>query len=423
MNHISSCDVAIVGAGLAGLTAAENLQSQGYHVTVIEAKNQVGGRVLTHHLSDGTHYELGPFSFGNGEQLIWDYIRKFNIEIVQHTQMERVFWFKDREGKLNEKGLFLKGQEQEIPLFQLMNHFRPELEKITEDIPLSLALQQIGASNEAIEWLEANTLAGLLGNGFQTISTHSALAYLKQYDHSTAFYAIKGGNDKLPQAFAKELKGNILLNARLQKIEQLREKCLLKGDSFEIEAKRVIICIPLSEMTKIEFSPSLLLRKQEAIKKISYTFCARMSIIAPLAIFGTSPRGGVFLFSDHLGWFREQTAFQNDPQKTVFNVSVVGDQAEKLSSCSEDWKKSIDDALTKLFPNWDPQAAEYHVHVWKEGYSCFSSNMDELQDSLRQPEGRLHFAGEHTSHKYSSMNGAIESGLRVAKEILSLEGK
>lgn len=424
MHNISSCDFAVIGAGLAGLAAAEHLQSQGYHVKVIDAENRVGGRVFTRHLSDGTHFELGPFSFGNGEQPLWKYIQRFNLAIVQLSQMEKTFWFKDWEGMLSEKGLFLKGQEQEIPLCQLMNHFRPELEKITEDIPLFDAMQRIGASNEAIEWLEANTLAGLLGNGFQTISTHAALAYLKQYDHSTAFYAMEGGNDKLPQAFAKELKGNILLNYRVQKIEQLREKCLLKGDDFEIEAKRVIISIPASGIKKIEISPSFSIRKQKAIQSIPYTVCAQVSIIAPPAIFGTSPRGGVFLFSDRLGWFREQTAFQIDPlKKTVLNVSVVGDQAEKLSASSEEWKKSINEALSKLFPNWDPQAAEYHVNVWKEGYSYFSTKMDELQDSLREPDGRLHFAGEHTSHKYSSMNGAIESGLRVAKEILSLEGK
>jgi len=47
--------------------------------------------------------------------------------------------------------------------------------------------------------------------------------------------------------------------------------------------------------------------------------------------------------------------------------------------------------------------------------------MNELQNSLRKIEGRIHFAGEHTSDKFSSMNGAIESGIRVAKEIQSYE--
>lgn len=419
----SFCDVAVIGAGLAGLTAADHLKSQGYDVKVVEAENWVGGRVLTHHLQDGIHFELGAFSFGDGEKPLWDYIQRFALPIIKQTQMERIFWFKGQAGKINENGFFLKSEEQKIPLYLLMNTFRGQLEKIPEDMPLSDALKYIGASAEAIEWLQVNSMAGLLGNGFQTNSTHAVLAFLKQYDHSTAFYAIQGGNDQLPQAFAKQLKENILLNHRVQKIEQLKDRCILKGEAFTIEAKRVILAIPLSEMKKIEISPSFPLEKQEAIKNIPYTLCARISIIAPPAIFGTPPRGGVFLFSDCLGWFREQTIFQIDPyKKTVLSISVVGDQAEKLLTSREEWKKSIDVALSKLSPNWDPTQAEYYIHVWKEGYSYFSGNMNSLQDSLRKFDGKLHFAGEHTSHKFSSMNGAIESGIRVANEILSCEG-
>lgn len=415
------CEIAVIGAGLAGLTAADHLKSQGYDVKIIEAESRVGGRVLTYHLPDDTHFELGPFSFGDGEQPLWGFVHQFALPIVKHTQMEKIYCFKDCSGKISETGFFLKGQEKEIPLFQLLNTFRIELEKIQEDMPLSDALRQIGASDDAIDWLQANTLIGLLGNGFQTNSTHAALAFLKQYDHSTNFYAIKGGNDQLPQAFAKRLNENILFNHRVQKIEQLKDECILKGETFTIKAKRVIIAIPLPEMLKIKITPSFSLEKQEAIQNIPYTLCARMSIIAPPAIFGVPPRAGVFLFSDNLGWFREQTLFQTDPhKKTVLNISVVGDQAEKLSTSLEEWKKSINDTLSKLYPNWDPKLAEYYPHVWKEGYSYFPPNRY-LQDSLRKVEDRIHFAGEHTSQMFSSMNGAIESGIRVAKEILGSE--
>lgn len=420
MTHLL-CEVAIIGAGLAGLAAADHLKSHGYDARVIEAENRVGGRVLTYHLPDSTYFELGPFSFGDGEQPLWNYVHRFALPIIQHTQMERIFRFKNWTGKMSEKGSFLKEKEQEVPLYLLLDTYREKLEKIAEDMPLYDALRFIGASDNAIEWLQANTPIGLLGNGFQTNSTHAALVFLKQYDSSTAFYAIQGGNDQLPQAFAKQLKENILFNHRVQKVEQLREKCILKGETFTIEAKRVIFSIPLSEIKKIEISPPFSLEKQEAIQNTPYTSCASISIIAPPAIFGV-PRAGVFLFSDCLGWFREQTLFQINPhKKTVLNVSAVGDQAEKLSSSIEEWKKLIDVTLSQLSPNWNPKQAEYHTHVWKEGYSYFPTNINGLQNSLRKVEGRMHFAGEHTSSKFSSMNGAIESGIRVAEEIQSFK--
>ncbi len=419
----STCDVAIIGAGLAGLAATDLLKSQGYEVKVLEEENSVGGRLLSRFLPDNVHFEEGPFSFGNKEQPLWDYIHRFSLPIIAHTPMENTFWFKDLKGTLNEKGTFLKGEEREVPLYLLWNYFRNKLEKIPEDMPCKYALERIGASPQAIAWLQANTVAGLIGEGFQTISTKALLTFLQQYDGSTSFYAIQGGNNRLAQALAEKMKEQILLNHRLQKIEQSNEKCVLHGETFTIESRRVIFTIPLSEMKKIEIKPSLSIKKQEASTNTFYTTCARLSIVAPPAILGIPPRGGVFLFSDRLGWFRDQTAFQVNPyNKTVICVSIVGDQVRKLTETSiNEWKQSINDALSELYPSWDPNKAEFYPSFWKEGYSYFAADMTEIQTSLREFEGRFHFAGEHTSKKFSSMNGAIESGIRAAKEILKLE--
>lgn len=418
---VISCHVAVIGAGLAGLAAADHLKSQGYDVKVFEAENRIGGRVFTHHPSNENHLELGAFSFGDGEQPLWNYIQRFALPVIKQTEMDRTFWFKNWTGTMSEKGIFLEGHEQEIPLSKLLSTLCQKLENITEDMPLSQALTSIGASSEAIEWLQANTIIGLLGKGFETISIKSALAFLKQYDDCTFFYAIKGGNDLLPQAFAKELKENILLNHPVTKIEQCKDRCIIKGDAFQVEAKRVIFTIPLSKMKLIEINPPLSIEKQTAIQNTPYTPCARISIIAPPTIFASSPRGGVFLISE-LGWFREQSIFQNDPlKKTVMNISLAGTQAEKVALSLKEWKLSIDTALSKINPRWTSAQAEYHSHVWNEGYSYFPAHMNQLQDSLRKCEGRLHFAGEHTSPKYSSMNGAIESGIRAANEIISLK--
>lgn len=417
MNNIA-CEVAVVGSGLAGLAAAEHLQSQGYNVKVIEAGSQVGGRVFTHHVSESTHFELGAFSFGNGEEFIWNAVHRFAIPIVKLTQMEKTFIFEGRTGITSEKGIFLEGHEREIPLDRLLSFFCEKLEKIIEDMPFFDALVSVGASEKAIKWLQANTLIGLLGTGFKTNSTHAVLAFLKQYDHSTSFYAIQGGNDRLPQAYAKELEGRILFNYCVQKIERLKDKCVIKGEAFSIEAQRVIFAIPLQDLQKIEITPPLSLEKRKAMERVPYTLCARISIVASLAI-SEAPRGGVFLLSDDLGWFRDQTSFQIDPhKKTVLSISLVGDQAENLSHSREEWQNNIDKTLSRLYPTWDPRQAEYDLHVWKQGYSYFPSDKDPLQNSLRNEEGRLHFAGEHTSPLYSSMNGAIESGIRTAKEIL-----
>jgi monoamine oxidase len=419
------CEIAIIGAGLAGLAAADYLHSEGYKVKVLEAEDRIGGRTYTCHLSHGVNFEQGALSFGNGEQPLWDYIQRFALPLIEQTPIERMIWFKEWKGKISDKASFLKGEEKEIPLNQLWEYFLPKLEALKQEMSLFDAMQLIGASQEAIDYLQAHTLAGMIGNGFQTISTEAVLTFLKQYSHSTSFYALQGGNDQFPQALAKEIKGHILFNYRVKRIEHLKEKCILSGENFTLEAQKVIFAIPLPELKNIEIAPPLSEEKQNAIRNTYYTICARLSMIAPPAILNAVPRGGVFLSSDRLGWFREQTIFQPGPQKkTVLSVSLVGDQAKKLSEFSaiEAWKQAINGALSKLYPCWDPEQVKYYIHFWREGYSYFSSQMQIQQEILRRSEGNLHFAGEHTGPSFASMNAALATGIRAAQEIL-MNGK
>lgn len=419
------CDVAIVGAGLAGLTAADYLKEKGYKVMVLEAQPKVGGRVLTCHPTEGSHFELGAFSFGNKEQPLWSFVQRFALPIVKHSPIEQRMWFRDWKGKVKEKGDFLKGDEKEIPLNHLMGVFLPKLEKLIEanedDISVQEALQRVGVSDEAIACLQHINIAGLLGDGLSSLSLRSFLSFWHQYDDCSEFYAIKGGNDQLPLAIADQLMNeNIMLNCRVQKIEQLAGKCLIYTPKAVIEAKKAIMAVPLHAMGKIIVEPPLSLSKQEAMQSIRYTACGRISIIAPSAILGEAPRGGIFLISDRFGWFREQSAFQIDPQKNVvLNASVVAEQARELSALSkEQWQKLVDEVLLRLYQKWDSQQAEYYTHFWPEGgYSSFPPGKWHLLQTLRQSEGHLHFAGEHTTEKFASMNGAMTSGLRAAEEI------
>ena len=129
-----TCNVAIVGAGLAGLAAADLLKSLGLTVTILEAENRAGGRLLTHRLPTGEHFELGAFSFVNGEQPLGNFVSRFALPVIQHSQMDRSYWFKEWHGKMSEKGAFLEGKEQEVPLAQLMSLFKKALESIDEDV-------------------------------------------------------------------------------------------------------------------------------------------------------------------------------------------------------------------------------------------------------------------------------------------------
>jgi monoamine oxidase len=412
-----TCDVVVVGAGLAGLAAAGHLQTHGVSVRVVEAEERVGGRVYTHHCPSGAHFELGAFSFGDGESPLQEYLHRFALPIIQHTPMERGCHFQEWRGHMSDPGPFPLEEQRQVPLLRFLKSLRPALEAIQEDISVEQALERIGVSSLAREWIQAHTLVGLLGGELGEVSLLAALAYLKQYDESTAFYAIQGGNDRLPKRLAEGLERGVLLDCRVEEISQCEEHCVVIAGDIQIVAKRVIVTVPVGALRHIAFRPELSKTKQEAMLHTSYTPCARLSIVAPARTLAAQPRGGVFLFSDQVGWLREQTSFQQDPsQYTVLNASVKGSQATRDPL---QWEREIHRVLSEISSAWDPTRSLSHVAHWEEGYSYYKPGTWHHRRAWSAVEGKLHFAGEHTVEGFSSMNGALQSGLRAAAEVLN----
>ena len=82
------------------------------------------------------------------------------------------------------------------------------------------------------------------------------------------------------------------------------------------------------------------------------------------------------------------------------------------------------DTASKLWPNtqktWESGISKYwNEDPWiRASYSIAGLGQKDFRNILKRPEGRVHFAGEHTSVYRASMNGAIESGVRVSQEII-----
>lgn len=404
-----TCDVVIIGGGLAGLTAADDLTLKGYDVIVIEALSQVGGRVATKRPFPGVHFESGALSFGKEEKILRKYVE--SLPVIKHSSIEQQVIYRNQKGRTKD---FLELADKFIPKLKNL------IEGNEEDFSVEEALRKVGASEETIAYMQYIDIGGLLGDGFENLSLRAFLSFLNQYDECTEFYAIEGGNDRLPAAIASRLGGKILFDCEVLKIDRTGQKCLTYASNLIIESKKAIITVPLPAMKKIIMEPSLSPKKQEAIRNVRYTACARTSIVAPRTILDEPARGGTFLVSDR-GWFRDQTAFQTNPQKNhVFSVSIAGKSARNLLKFieEEDWHEEIKEIILNEYPNINLEQAEFHTQVWPEGgYSSFSPGKWHEIEELQRREGNLHCAGEHTAKNFASMNGAMASGLRAADEI------
>ncbi len=423
---MTTCQVAVVGAGLSGLAATDFLKSKGVDVMLFEAQNRVGGRVYTTRTSSNEQFEEGAFSFATIEKTLMSYIQRFSLQVTPQSTIDKQFRFMGIQGHFSDKGTFLEGKEQMIVLSNLLSYYLPNV-PADDTISFADGLRKAGASEKAIAWLDDNTLPGLQGDGLETASALAVKKFMAQYTGATTFNTIQGGNDLLPQAFAKGLTSQICLNSPIAKIEQLSSFYRLTSTTQTVFAQKVILALPLAGLQQIEFDPPLPNDKQQAILKVPYTSCSRISVVAPPNLFGQI-RGGVFAITDHpAGWFREQTLFQANPQQnTVFDISFVGEEARYMDALSDDDRQEeMLEGLNKFYPNISSKGMETNFFSWdnvpwvKGGYCYFPPGTISLQSILSRPEGGLHFAGEHTSDKFASMNGALESGLRAANEVLS----
>lgn len=420
-----NCDVAVVGGGLAGLAAADFLAQSGLNVKLFEAQGRLGGRVYTARLPSNLQFEQGAFSFADVESTLINYLRRFSLKTTPASTIDKQFKFGTIIGHFSDKGTFLEGVEKTIVLSNLLSYYLPN---VPDDDTITFAdgLRKAGASEPAIAWLNLNTLVGLQGNGIETVSALATKQFMAQYAGATGFSTVRGGNDLLPRALGQALQGQIYLNSPIEEVQKQADSYVLTGPKQTVIADQVILAVPLAGLKQMEFNPPLPQDKWQAILSVPYTPCSRLSLIGPSKIFGT-PRGGVFATTDRpAGWFRDQTLFQEDPfQNTVFDSSFVGPTARQMDGMTNEARKqAVIDGLRYFYPSVPFNDMEAEFFSWDDiswvrgGYCYFPPNTISLQSILKRPEGELYFAGEHTSEKYASMNGALESGLRAAKEVL-----
>jgi monoamine oxidase len=414
-----SCKIAVIGAGLAGLSATDYLHQQGIDVKLFEALDRPGGRVHTQHTVSDQHYEVGALSFTDVEKTLFSYIDRFGLKYIQHSSRDKQFFFKGKKYLFSEKATFLEEGEQAIRCSDLLTHYLNRIDE-TSDLSFAVSLKKAGASPLAIEWLNQNSLLGLFGNGIDTISTKVALQFLKQYTGTKYQYSLKGGNDTLPKALARIISKQIIYNIIIQEVEKKGSSLILKTEcGKKILTERVICAIPLSALKKINFIPPLSREKQTALLTTPYTTCGSIILECDPQYFSKKIEGGIFATIDNpRGWYRNQTLFQNNiNENTIISFHSAGNHTLEL--IKEDQCNQVIAALRHFTPTNNLRIISKNTSQIQEGYSYGHPDTEFLQTCLAQPEGFIHFAGEHTSEKFASMNGALESGIRAAKEVLS----
>lgn len=441
--------VAVIGAGLAGLAAAYELDASGYETVVLEAQMRAGGRVRTlrEAFSDGLYAEAGAMAIADVDKFTLDYVKKFDLPLqkTNPTGAPRRFfvrgnWLADpkispyalseREKKLGLAGLYFDYAAAGMKLIgdTQSKSWSPadfaDLDKLT----VAEFLRKQGASRDAIEFLRLTEL-GLYGDGLEKSSALGVFLGEAHYVGAEKFYAVEGGNDLLPKAFARRLADKIQYGARITALKQTGGAVQIVGDRngnpFVLEAERVVCTVPLTVLQKIEITPPLSAAKRRAASELKYSSVSRVYLQSRTRVWEKfyptaratidSPR---VLLEDH-------TDTQNASKRGIVESHTFGAEARQIAALPE--KKRLNQSihlLEKLIPGYKQEFEGGASKCWDEDEFSRGAYIDYRPGQvtahfaiLAAPEGRIHFAGEHTSKMFASMEGALESGKRAADEI------
>jgi len=445
-------NILVVGAGMAGLSAALELAALGHAVTILEARTRPGGRVLTLRdpFPDGLYADAGAMQVYDSHARAQRYIQQFGLELdpiragapgsilhvigkrIDSRSGERVAWpfpLHDSEKDLDSRGLYVK---YVVPYLSDVHEADVKgtlLDKFGQYDRMTFSdfLRSQGASPAAVRILNVGLPVGLGDGG----DHHSALNLLREAAYRQRrkqSFTIRGGTDRLPKALAARLADRIHYGTPVVRLEQdatsVRAITMQRGVPRTFTGDRLVCAIPFAVLRQVETHPALSREKRMAVDQLENTSVVKVFIQTRTRFWIDDGQSGSASTDLPLTLVSERTI--NQPgTRGILEAYVAGAHARRLCAAGEGERiRSVAADLAKLFPKiaghfeggatkcWDDDEWSRGAYAWfKPG------QMTTLLPHVARAEGRLHFAGDHTSSTPGWMEGALQSAERVVQEI------
>jgi monoamine oxidase len=438
--------VLVIGAGLAGLAAAARLEEAGRRAIVIEARDAPGGRVRTaRDFPGGLFGELGPARIADNHEFVLHWLNQFNIGLVPFApEAPGIVVLGGKRARADDPDAIariapgLHAQERGLTPPQLLH-------KYIQNLPEGLASPDIDLSDgawrpfDAVSWPQWLRARGASDAAIALISVggdsrqFSALFLLQQimlHRGAGPYLKLAGGMDRLPRAIARTLKEPIRFAATLTRLEQtargVRASVTHAGAREIITADRAIVTLPFSVLRRIPIAPALTGLKAEAVAKMAYYDGTRFLIETATRFWERAGlSGGARSDAPADIW---DAAFGEQGAPGLISVTTGGQLTEpQLARMDEPARERFGAGLAEAaYPGVEAGLRSVRVQRWPDdpfargAFSVFyPGQMTRWAGVAARAEGRLHFAGEHTSAFSGWMEGALGSGERVAQEILA----
>ncbi len=445
MENITA-DVIVVGAGLAGLKAANELRAAGHQVILLEARDRVGGRSKPGEIA-GQTVDFGGQWVGPQQTLLLAEARELGVET--YAQYDQGSSLVSLDGRV-------KSYASDIPRLPVLSllelgvtewRWRRHVRSLPADTPWLAGRADEWDSQTLESWIQKN-LHTRAARDFARIVARAVfcaearqlsylyfLEYLRQGDGLDVLIGTRGGaqQDKfrggawqIPSRLAERLGNSVVLNAPVSHVMQDASGVTVRSAQGEFQARYLIMAVPPALAGRIHFEQPLPARRDGLLQRMPMGSVIKVHVAYPTPFWRARGLNGSIAANDRAF----NVVFDQTPEDGSIGMLVGfidGDHAVAMSPWSEDQRRA--QVIADLVHYFGPDAAEplayaeqdWTTEEWSRG--CYVGHMGPgvmttYGQTLREPCGRIHWAGTETATRWMGyLDGALQSGIRAADEV------
>ncbi|MCE9651259.1 MAG: FAD-dependent oxidoreductase [Parvibaculum sp.] len=441
-------DVIVVGAGLAGLKAAAELEAKGRSVAIVEARDRVGGRTKPGEIA-GEVIDRGGQWVGPGQNLLLAEAARLGIETyAQYDKGEQVLHYGGSRRTYT-------GDIPKLPLLALLELDRivkrwdREAATLPQDAPWS-ALKALDWDAQTLEsWILRNvrtsgarTFARIVARAVfcaepQQLSYLFFLEYLRSGHGVEHLIGVKGGAQEakfkggahsISRRLAESLKSPVVFDAPARAIHQTETGVSIRTDKGTFEAAHAIISVPPALAARIHYDAPLPAKRDGLFQRMPMGSVIKVHVAYKEPFWRKAGLSGQAASDAHAF----NVVFDQSPDDEHIGILagfIDGAHAIEMSALGDNARRQH--VIAALVDYFGPKAAEpidyndqdWTAEEWSRG--CYVGHMAPgtmtlFGDQIREPVGRLHWAGTETATEWAGyMDGALQSGIRAAAEIMA----
>ena len=440
--------VVVVGAGLAGLHTAHQLIAAGRPVVVLEARAEPGGRVRTLRtpFTGGLYGEAGARRISGVHERVLRLVGEQGLTLLPYaspagdplvTVAGLTLRSPDELGRAAGP-LGLRADEAGLSQGELLARYAGEA--FTELAPVA-ATQPLPSRWQALdrvtwpEWLRSRGASPgavtliTLGGDSRDLSALYVLRLVALLSSSDQFYKIDGGLDQLPRRLAAALGDRVRYGVAVTRVTReaagIHVEYREADRSSTLRASRVVFAVPFPALRQVDIRPALSAAKARAIAELPYFPATRFLLQSKSRFWEAEDLNGSARTDDPAEIW--DGTYELGGPAGVLGATTGGEIGQDLTRMTESRAQQFGvDLVAKTFPKLHAEFERGAVVRWARepwalgAFAVFHpGQMTSLLPEIARPEGRIHFAGEHTSPWSGWMEGALESAERAAQEVLS----